>query len=345
MMTNRRTFLSSVTAGLSGLTALGAGSGKVSAAGAEATVSFAAGKDRRDLIRTVMEPFENEIKRGIKGKRILIKPNNVWHDNPLCATHVDAVRGAVDYLSTLTGMPIIVGESTASPKGTDFTFEQYGYLPLDREYSNLTLMDLNDRPYRTEWILGGDGAPNPIKIIDMFLDPDVYVISLARMKTHNCVLATLAFKNILLASPINFPEGHAEFVSNQQEKAKIHAAGIHGVNYNMFQLAKKMRPDFSVIDGVEGMEGNGPANGTPVEHGVALAGTDVVAVDRIGVELMGIDYSDIGYLQWCARAEIGVGDREMIRVNGPATAPHVISYRLHDNADWQRTWKDDLETG
>ena len=55
-------------------------------------VSFVAGNDRREMIYQTLKPFEKEIKDGIVGKQIVIKPNCVWHDNPLCATHPDAVR-------------------------------------------------------------------------------------------------------------------------------------------------------------------------------------------------------------------------------------------------------------
>jgi uncharacterized protein (DUF362 family) len=107
----------------------------------------------------------------------------------------------------------------------------------------------------------------------------------------------------------------------------------------MFLLAQKIHPQLALIDGFIGMEGNGPAEGTPVEHGVALAGTDLVAVDRIGIELMGIKYSDVGYLQWCSAAGLGQGDLGRIDVIGPDPSRYVINYKLHDNIEWQLGWK------
>ena len=50
-------------------------------------VSFTAGKDRRDMITKVLEPWKEEIQKGIQGKQIIIKPNFVGTDNLLCATH------------------------------------------------------------------------------------------------------------------------------------------------------------------------------------------------------------------------------------------------------------------
>jgi len=344
MQFGRRAFITSASKLAGGLVLSGGLTGsKARAENGGARVSFVTGTDRRQMIYDSMKPFRREIERGIQGKRIVIKPNNVWHDRPLCATDPDAIRGALDFLRPLTDREIVIGESTASPKGTSFTFEQYGYLPLEKEYRNVRLVDLNLESAATEWILGDNGCPNSIRIIDTFLDPDTYIISLARMKTHNCVVATLAMKNIVMASPVNVPEDHADFVRNQYEKAKMHQGGIQGINYNMFLISHKVRPQFSVIDGVVGMEGNGPSQGTPVEHGVALASPDVVAVDRIGIELMGIAYEDVGYLQWCSNAGFGCGDIDRIEIDGPDIRNHVIRYKLHENIDWQLGWKKEVK--
>jgi len=342
---NRRSFLRSLPLGAVGLFAGTTGMEPESALSErkssprKSRASFVTGNDRREMIYKTLEPFKDEITKGIQGKQVVIKPNNVWHDNPLCATHPDAIRGTLDFLKTLYNKRILIAESTASPKGTEFTFEQYGYLPLEKEY-NVKLVDLNKDTYSIEWILSEKRHPLDIKIVDTFLNPNNYIISLARMKTHNCVVATLAFKNMLLASPINVGADHTDFVKNQYEKAKVHQGGLVGINYNMFLLAHKIRPHFSIIDGCVGMQGNGPNHGTPVEHGVALAGHDVVAVDRVGIELMGINYEDVGYLQWCAAAGFGQGDLSGIRIIGPDISPHIIPYRLHENIERQLSWKE-----
>lgn len=342
MHTDRRSFLRTLSIGAAAGAAMTVPRIRpASAADERATVAFAAGTDRRELMHRVLEPFKDRIADEIQGKRVIIKPNNVWDGNPLCATHPDAVRGVLDFLKSIHDGRVIVAESTASPKGTSFTFEEYGYLPLEREY-NARLFDLNTDTWQTKWICSTGRMPLDIKIISTFLDPDAYIISLARMKTHDSVVATLAFKNMLLASPINVREGHPDYVNNQFEKAKMHEGGPVGINYNMFLLAQHVRPSFAIIDGTVGMEGNGPTSGTAVEHGVAVGGPDVVAVDSVGIEVMGIPYEDVGYLQWCNNAGIGVGERDRITVLGPDPKDHVISYRLHDNIERQMQWKEGI---
>jgi uncharacterized protein (DUF362 family) len=99
-----------------------------------------------------------------------------------------------------------------------------------------------------------------------------------------------------------------------------------------------LHPDLAVIDGFEGMEGNGPVGGTPVEHRVCVVSQDWLAADRVGVELMGIDFAKVGYLNYCAQAGLGEADLRRITILGEPIARHVRSYKLHDNLDQQLIW-------
>ncbi len=340
-MKTRRHFLWDITAGSIGMGVLPLlrprTAGAIPAWAPGSDVSFTAGSDRRQNIIDVLKPFEDELSTAIQGKRVILKPNNVWHGNPLCATHPDALRGALDVLSEMTDRKITIAESTASPNGTMYTFEEYGYFPLKREY-NVDLADLNQGTWSGRWIIDNMSHPQEIKIIDDFLDPDNFIISITRFKTHDSVVATLAYKNMILASPVNFAKTHPQYIRNQQEKAKMHSGGPVGINWNMFQIAPDVRPEFCVLDGFVGMEGNGPNGGTPVEHGVALASNDVVAIDRVAIELMGINHEDVGYLQWCSSAGIGEYDLNRITIIGPDLHPYIVTYKLHDNIERQLQW-------
>ncbi len=308
----------------------------------QSTVSLVTGSDRREMIVRALEPLEKTIRAGIKGKQVVIKSNLVGPD-PLCATHVDAVRGVLDFLRPLSGKTVIVGDSTGrvypGPVGTRKHFESHGYLALPKEH-RAKLLDLNDRPTRTLWILDDRTHPRPINIIDTFLDPDVYLISITRPKTHSDAVATLTVKNAVMGSPVSHYRQAA--VEGRNEKAFMHAGGFKNLHYNLFLVAEHVRPSLSIIDGLVGMEGNGPTLGTAVEHGIAVAGTDMVAVDRVTLELMGIPFENVGYLTYCARAGFGEGNLANIRVIGPPIANHIRTYKLHDNIAKQMTWKEGI---
>ena len=68
-----------------------------------------------------------------------------------------------------------------------------------------------------------------------------------------------------------------------------------------------LHPHLSVIDGFEGMEGRwSKLRGTPVDpQDLRIASTDWLAADRVGIELMGIDFARVGYLNFCAEAGLG----------------------------------------
>jgi len=215
-----------------------------------AKVSLVKGNDRRDIVYQALKNIEDEVLASIGNKRILIKPNFVVTTQELCATHVDAVRGILDFLKPHHKGQILIGESTISRGGTFEGFENYGYMPLEREY-NVTLMDLNKQPWVYRYAFGRGHQPVPIRIISTYLDPDLYIISAAKMKTHDRVVTTLSLKNVLLGAPLNDYKKndkglmHTEY--NFSPKTVLH--------FNMFHLAQEIWPDLGVIDGFVGMQG------------------------------------------------------------------------------------------
>ncbi|MFC1542165.1 DUF362 domain-containing protein [Candidatus Latescibacterota bacterium] len=339
MNQSRREFFHHITAATAGVIAASyAKQGATQVLNSRTRVALTSGTDRRETVAKAIRPFKADIEKGIQGKRVFVKPNNVWDSNPLCATHPDAIRAVLDLLKEVTDQQIVVAESTASPKGTMFTFEEYGYLPLAKEY-NIRFYDLNSSTSSTRWIHNRQLMPVNIEIIDEFLAPDIYWISMAMPKTHDSAIGTVGYKNMIMASPLNVLSTDPRFVSNQSEKRKMHGGGSLGFNWNMFEVAQHVHPDFVVVDGHEGMEGRGPVNGTAVEHNISLAGPDVVAVDRTTLELMGIAYEDVGYLQWCANAGIGQGNKDLIDIIGENPANHVIVYESHPNFERELEWK------
>lgn len=276
-------------------------------------VSLIKGNDCRDNIFKALKNIEDDVLASLEGKkRILIKPNFVETDVPLCATNVDAIRGILDFLKPRWKGRIVVGESTANNDGTAAGFKNYGYLPLEDEYG-ITLSDLNEQSFVYRYVLGPGNAPLPIRIISTFLDRDQYVISAAKLKTHDRVLTTLSLKNILLAAPYN------EY-NKYNDKRNMHPLRVNAkddiLHFNMFNLAQEVYPDLGVIDGFEAMEGNGPVNGTPVDACVALASLDPLALDTLATKIMGFDPTQVLYLSAMNKAGMGQGDLDKIRTIG-----------------------------
>ena len=304
-------------------------------------VSFTTGNDRLAMIEQVMKPFEKEIRRGLKGKQLIIKPNMVSTSRPLCATHVDAMRGLLEYIKPFYHGQVIIAEATAGNGESSPGFKNYGYLDLEKDY-NVKFIDINLSNGKPFWIIDKDLHMNKIQMSEMFFDPNNYFISISRLKTHNSVIMTAGTKNMVMAAPLNIPESSGKPRVNY--KSQMHAGGPRWLHYNMFLVAQVVRPDFTIIDGVEGMEGNGPASGTSVDHRIALAGHDVLAVDSICAKLMDIPLENVGYLGYCADNGLGITDRSKIDIIGSENPDNFVkSYKLHENAVSQLQWKDPLD--
>jgi uncharacterized protein (DUF362 family) len=159
------------------------------------------------------------------------------------------------------------------------------------------------------------------------------------MKTHDRVLATLSLKNIVFGAPVkDIGYGWGSYAQKQgttTDKPIVHGGGFKGINYNLFAMSQILRPDLAIVDGFEGMEGNGPNDGTPVDHRICVAGLDWLATDRTAIELMGIDFAKVAYLNYCAQAGYGVADLDKIEIIGESIAKHKRTYELSGNVERQ----------
>jgi len=173
------------------------------------------------------------------------------------------------------------------------------------------------------------------------LDPDAYIFCAGVLKTHNTVVATLSVKNMVLGAPLHQAPKERPYWN---DKRKYHT-GIRQTHYNMLLTAQKLRPHWGValLDGYEGMEGNGPASGTPVASRIAIASTDYIAADRVGVECMGINPAWPGYLNYCGQLGLGNYDIGKIDVIGEKIAGVQKKYRMHADIDRELQWMGEMK--
>jgi uncharacterized protein (DUF362 family) len=275
-------------------------------------VSLVKGNERREIVFQALKNIESEVLASIGSKkRILVKPNFVSTTRALAASHADEIRAILDFLKPHFKGEIIVGESAPSKNGTFEGYQNFGYLPLEKEYG-IKLVDLNKEPWVYRYVFGKESRPIPIRIISTFLDRDTYIISAAKMKTHDRAVTTLSLKNVLIGAPLNDgkknDKGLTHLDYNFTPKETLH--------FNMFHLAQEIWPNLSVIDGFEAMEGNGPIGGTPVDAKVALASLDSLALDTFTTKIMGFDPSKIPVLAAMAEAGMGQGDLTKVQVVG-----------------------------
>ena len=126
------------------------------------------------------------------------------------------------------------------------------------------------------------------------------MINTAAMKTHLNCLVTLGMKNL-------------KGCLRSKDKAAFHNTDI---NRAIVALNKLVKPDLTIVDGTIGMEGMGPAAGTPVNCSLLMAGKDVVAVDSVASSLMGIDPEEVMTIKLGHQAGLGEMDIGKIEVVG-----------------------------
>lgn len=303
-----------------------------------AAVSLVKGDSRRKNVTAALEAVDDQIRPQLKRKKyVVIKPNNVSTVKQLAATHADALDGILDYLEPRFKGPVVIAESSAGETLEGFDNFKYPAVAAEHKRLKVSLVDLNlEAKYQTIPVLNADLHIEPVRLASRLLDPDAFVICAAVLKTHNTVVATLSVKNMTLGAPLHQPPKQTP---RWNDKRKYHY-GVRQTHYNMLLTAQKMQPYWgaTVIDGYEGMEGNGPSSGTPVESRVAIASTDLIAADRVGVEAMGIDANWIGYLQFCWQCGLGQYDLSKIDVRGETVAAVRKKYRLHRDIERQLQW-------
>ena len=317
-------------------------------------VSLVQGDVRRKNVFDALMAVDREVRPAMNRKKyVLLKINNVSTTNQLAATHVDAIRGILDYVAPRFKGPVVIVE--ASSRDSMEGFENFKYAQVSPEFKaqKIKILDLNrEKKFEVFAIVDRNIRPTPVRLAAQLMDPDAFVISAAMLKTHNAVVATGSVKNMVLGAPLHSLANETPVFA---DKHLMHAMPLgkekigvndchHAMNYNMAILALHMRPNWgvAVIDGFDGMEGNGPVNGTLIPMKIALAGPDFLAVDRVSLETMGIPSHAVGYMQYSA--ELGLGQFDLSKIDIRGVKPESVkkTFKLNENANFQLDWLSDL---
>ncbi|MCX7773540.1 MAG: DUF362 domain-containing protein [Clostridia bacterium] len=265
-------------------------------------VGMSTGKDFDAVTRKAVENaggLKNIIK---KGDTVLLKTNMIMAGRPEQAIVTDyrVVQTIADMAKEAGASKVLVGDG--SPWGRVLQNKMTKY----DQIKGVEIVDFNDFTREECYKLQ---PLNPVVkgqdyyIPKVYMDADV-VISMAKLKTHYEAVITLSLKNAFGIPPVN---------SIGVGKNYLHTNGIPNsiVDLNLIR-----KPEFVVIDGIIGGEGNGPLRPTPVDSQVMIAGTDPVACDTVGLTFMGFTVNDIPHVKLAGEKGLGINDLSKIKIVG-----------------------------
>jgi uncharacterized protein (DUF362 family) len=220
----------------------------------------------------------------VAGKKVLLKPNFVEPDPVgIINTHPAVVGAAREAFLRLGAQFVRVAEGAGHERDGEAIVETIhlrDYLgPLHDIFVDLNLDEVHPVNLRTR-----ASRLKQLYFPRAVLEAD-YIVSMPKLKTHHWVGVTLALKNMFGIVPgccYGWP------------KNVLHWAGIVP---SILDINSTVRPDFAIVDGIVGMEGNGPIQGSAKAGGVLILGDDPVAVDATSARVMGLNPRRIEYLE------------------------------------------------
>lgn len=247
--------------------------------------------DLADVVRRQYENFRMRV--PLKGRRVVLKPNLVeYHRDKVINTDPRVIAAVIELCRREGAAEVLVAEGPGHWRNVEYLVAASGLGDVLRTYK-IPFIDLNhDEPVKRA-NLGRLTGMEHLYLARTIATADV-VISLPKLKTHHWAAATLSLKNLF---------GTLPGICYGWPKNELHWRGIDN---SIVDIAATRLPELALVDGIVGMEGDGPLNGTPKPMGVLVMGSDLVAVDATCCRLMQLDPEKIGYLVFANRKKLGL---------------------------------------
>jgi uncharacterized protein (DUF362 family) len=316
---NRRKFLT----GVGGLATVSLGANLVRESdegGLRSRVFIAKALSYQDDLESIITSGLSELGLGAswaKGKSVLLKPNLVepTASAPQINTHPLVVRAVAQVFRRWGAREVIVGEGPGHCRDGRLVLDQSGLGTVLSE-TKLDFIDLNYDDVIT--ISNRFGATKLSELsLPVTLERADLIVSLPKMKTHHWAGVTLSLKNFFGVMP---------GIVYGWPKNVLHHAGI---GESILDIAAAVRPQLAIVDGIIGMEGDGPIMGTARQSGVLVMGTNLASVDATCARLMRIDPWRVGYLA-AASARLGPIAERHIEQRGESIASLAQTFQLLD---------------
>ncbi len=250
-----------------------------------------------DVLTAQFEHFRAAV--PIKGKRVVLKPNLVeYHRGKVINTDPRVVDAVIELCKREGAAEVVVAEGPGHWRNVQFLVTESG-LGAVLEKHGVRFVDLNhDEPVKM-LNLGRLTGLDHLYLARTVVTAEVF-ISLPKLKTHHWAGATLSLKNLF---------GTLPGICYGWPKNELHWRGIPN---SIVDIALTNCPHLAIVDGITGMQGDGPLNGTAKPCGVLVMGADLVAVDATCCRIMQMPPERVPTLVMAAHKKLGHLREELI---------------------------------
>ncbi len=336
-------------------------------------LALTSGKNRKENIRKVLNLIKSDLPDFSKKSNILVKPNLTAVTHTYANTAVEAIETVIEFLNENYAVKKI---TVADISGTAYykkvstweALKNFGYDKLPQKYKNVVVETYEDAKDYIEIPIDTIVGKSRVRIVKKFQEFD-YKFSVVPPKTHNFAITTLGIKNMAgfvksedmalihgmragkeVDAPKTIldrlPDGTVSRLRRKLPAWVMDAMflafpdfrrSIRHIHKNILAFSKVLWPDAVIIDGLYGMEKDGPIDGIGIEHNMAIASADALKADCACARAMGINPMDVGYLYYMAQEKMGESSLENIA--GEKLENIIKHYRLHGTYSAQRNWK------
>lgn len=243
-----------------------------------------------DVLRTQFEHFRQFV--PVSGKRVVLKPNLVeYHRDKVINTDPRFVSAVIELFKREGAAEVVVAEGPGHWRNVQFLVNESGLGDVLRAHG-VRFVDINhDEPVKVVNAGRLTGLEH-LYLSKTVVTADVFV-SLPKLKTHHWAGATLSLKNLF---------GTLPGICYGWPKNELHWRGIPN---SIVDIALTHTPHLAIVDGIIGMEGDGPLNGTAKPVGALVMGVDLVAVDATCCRLMMLPPERLPTLRLAAQKRLG----------------------------------------
>ena len=210
------------------------------------------------------------------GQKVLLKVNLLMKKRPeeAVTTHPSVVEAVVHLVQEAGGIPII-GDSPGGPYTVNALRAIYARSGLS-EVAERTGAILNEDVGQTTIQCPEGKLVRSLTLTNCVLEADV-VIPLSKLKTHGMMTFTGGVKILFGVIPGLLKAEYHLKMFKVQDFADL-----------LVDIATYVKPALSIMDGVVGMEGDGPSAGKPRNIGALILSTDPFALDVVAADLIGL---------------------------------------------------------